>query len=248
MNYSFNRDRSGIVFAGLNDVNASFKDLAMVCSAIRYNSVPRAMEILDSVISGGKPIEYRKYNSHLGSRHELNGRKGRYPIKCAKLVKKALESASANARSKGYEPDLMYVVHAAANKKQIIMRTPPKGRLFVITGGWGYSPLRRSDIELSKIEIGLGTGNEKGLGNGMKAKIMAAKAADAKKPAPKAKQQPKVKLKAAEKPQEKHVPSQAKKPSAVADSIKRSADPSPKDGTKQPEDKTQQRQEKEQVV
>jgi ribosomal protein L22 len=185
MNYSFNRDRSGLVFAGLNDVNASFKDLAAVCSAIRYNSVPRAIDILDSVIEGGKPIEYKKYNTHMGARHELGGKKGRYPIKCATLVKKALMSAAANARGKGYEPDMMYVVHAAANKTQIIMRTPPKGRLFVVTGGWGYSPLRRSDIELSKIEIGLGTGNEEKLGSKMKARIKRSQAIEAKHPAKK---------------------------------------------------------------
>ena len=181
MNYSFNRDKSGIVFAGLNDVNASFKDLAAVCAAIRYRSVPHAIEILESVIKDGKPIEYRKYNTHMGARHELHGRKGRYPMKCAALVKKALESASANARVKGYEPDLMYVVHAAANKTQIVMRTPPKGRLFVVTGGWGFSPLRRSDIELSKIEIGLGTGNEEGLGKGMKSMLKRNQAIEAKR-------------------------------------------------------------------
>ena len=185
MNYSFNRDRSGLVFAGLNDVNASFKDLAAVCSAIRYNSVPRAIDILDSVIEGGKPIEYKKYNKHMGARHELGGKKGRYPIKCATLVKKALMSAAANARGKGYEPDMMYVVHAAANKTQIIMRTPPKGKLFIVTGGWRYSPLRRSDIELSKIEIGLGTGNEEKLGSKMKARIKRSQAIEAKHPAKK---------------------------------------------------------------
>ena len=226
MNYSFNRNKSGLVFAGLNDVNASFKDLAMVCSAIRYNSVPRAIKILDSVITGGKPIEYRKYNTHLGARHELHGKKGRYPIKFAGLVKKALVSAAANARSKGYEPDLMYVVHAAANKTQIVMRTPPKGRLFVVTGGWGFSPLRRSDIELSKIEIGLGTGNEEGLGKVMKAKLKKSQAFETRHPTaskpqkaekPKAKQPEKKEAKQAAKEQKTTVAKKQEPEKAAAE-------------------------------
>lgn len=155
MNYSYNKEREGVVFAGVKDINASFKDLCSVCDAIRYKSVAHAMNILEEAEKGDIAIEYRRHNKYMGSRHELGGKKGRWPMKCATLVKKVLINATANARNKGEDPDSMYVVHAAANKTTIIPRRPPKGIRIVRTGGYGYSPMRRSDIELARIEMGL---------------------------------------------------------------------------------------------
>ncbi len=155
MRYSYNLDKSDVVFAGAKELNASFKDLAAVCDAIRYKKASTAMSILDSIISEGKPIEYRKFNKGMGSRHELNGRKGRYPIKAASIVRKVLINAYANASNKGYMPEDMYVVHASANKGVINRRYPSKGVRTVMRGGYGYATLRRSDLEFAKVEIGL---------------------------------------------------------------------------------------------
>ena len=91
----------------------------------------------------------------MGDRHELGGKKGRWPKKCAGLVRKVLVNAAANARNMGEDPEAMVVVHAAANKTTTIPRRPPKGIRYVRTGGYGYVPTRRSDMELAKIEIGL---------------------------------------------------------------------------------------------
>jgi ribosomal protein uL22 len=171
--YSFNRDMEGIIFAhSPSDVNASFKDLKAVCDAIRYRNVEEAQKILDSVIVGGMPIEFRKNNSGMGSRHELGGKKGRYPKKCASLVKKVLINATANAKNKGYLPDIMYVVHASANRTQKISRLPSKGML-VVRGShsMGMVSYRHSDIELAKIEIGIAGGEEKGISDNMKQKL-----------------------------------------------------------------------------
>ena len=165
MKYSFNRDKTDIIFAQEKDINASYKDLGVVCDAIRYKSVLKAISILDSV-KEGVPILYKKHNKYIGSRHELNGKKGRYPIKCAALVRKVLVNAQANARNKGLEPDSMFVVHAAANKTLIAPRRPSKGALFT-TRAYGYAVARSSNLELAKIEIGISTGTEKGLSNTM---------------------------------------------------------------------------------
>ena len=167
MAYSFNRSSEGIVFASAKDMNASFKDLGAVCDAIRYKSAGHAVEVLDQVISGRVPILYRKHNKYMGSRHELGGRKGRTPIKCAKLAKKVLINAMANAEGRGEDPQSMYVIHASANKTTILSRTAPKGVLR-LGHSMGRGSIRRTDLELARIEIGLGYGEEAGLSDRMK--------------------------------------------------------------------------------
>ncbi|MCL4389093.1 MAG: hypothetical protein M1528_02035 [Candidatus Marsarchaeota archaeon] len=167
MKYSFNREKEGIVFAHAKDINASFKDLSAVCDAIRYKNAQTAMSILDSVSQGGVPILYRKYNKYMGSRHELGGRKGRYPIKCTKIVRKVLVNAMANAEGKGESPSDMYIVHAAANKTNIFQRVAPKGELRV-GHVQGRGSTRRTDLELAKLELALGYGEERGLSERMR--------------------------------------------------------------------------------
>ena len=155
MNYSFNRNREGVVFAGAKDLNASHKDLCAVGDAIRYKRVSEAMKVLDGVITGGRPILYVRHNKYMGSRHELGGKKGKFPIKCAGMVRKVLVNAAANAAAKGLDADSMYVIHYSANKTIIIRRGPSKGTAFYGRGMYGRGSYRRSDLELAKVEIGL---------------------------------------------------------------------------------------------
>ena len=55
----------------------------------------------------------------------------------------------------------MYVVHAAANKTMILPRTAPKGALW-LGHSMGRRSARRTDLELARIEIGLGYGERGG--------------------------------------------------------------------------------------
>ncbi|MGC8652128.1 MAG: 50S ribosomal protein L22 [Candidatus Micrarchaeia archaeon] len=155
MRYSYNLDKKDVVFAGAEELNASYKDLAAVCDFIRYKKVDTALAMLDAVINGAAPIEYRKFNKGMGARSELHGRKGRYPSKAASLVKKVVLNAYANASGKGYMPEEMYIVHASANKGEINRRYPSKGVRTVMRGGYGYATMRRSDLVFAKVEIGL---------------------------------------------------------------------------------------------
>ena len=173
--YSYNKDKEGVVFAGVKDINASFKDLCNVCDSIRYKPVTTATAYLEKVEAGNQAVLYRRHNRYMGDRHELGGKKGRWPKKCAGLVRKVLVNAAANARNMGEDPEAMVVVHVAANKTMTIPRRPPKGIRGVRTGGYGYTPTRRSDMELARIEIGLAY--PKGVKRPEK------KAAPAKKPA-----------------------------------------------------------------
>jgi hypothetical protein len=102
-------------------------------------------------------------------------------MKSAGIVKKVLTNAMANARNKGFEPDVMFVIHAAANKTEIAQRAPSKGVLYM-GAGYGYATARRSNIEFAKVEIGLAKGSEKGLSENMKERIKAAQKTEAAKP------------------------------------------------------------------
>ncbi len=167
--YSFNQKKEDIVFASMKDINANMKDLTAVCDSIRYKSISLAIKTLDSVIDDKQPILYRRHNKYMGARHELGGRKGRTPIKCAKIVKKVLVNAMANAENKSFfDADQIYVVHAAANKTLIAKRGPPKGALFA--GGANPRP-RSSNLEFTKIEIGVSLLDNKSLNKSIVSKI-----------------------------------------------------------------------------
>jgi large subunit ribosomal protein L22 len=151
----------------MSDINASFKDLCAVCDSIRYKPLPSALMTLDSVLNDGMPIEYKRHNKYMGSRHELKGKKGRYPVKCVAIVRKVVVNASANAKNKGEDPELMYVVHASANKTYEVPRMPSKGSRHVVTG------TRRSNMEFAKVEIGISSKESAGLGSRMKRALKA---------------------------------------------------------------------------
>lgn len=173
MQYSYNQEKRDVIFANAQNLNASFKDLGIVCDAIRYKSVSLAIDTLDATISGAMPMLYKKHNKHMGARHELGGRKGRWPIKCAKEVRRVLVNAMANATNKGFDPELMYVVHASANKTLIAQRRPSKGALFVTGGPSGYVSARMSNLEFARVEIGLSVLDEKKLSSTMVRRIKA---------------------------------------------------------------------------
>ena len=128
MAYSFNiEDEADYAKARVEDTNASFKDLAEVCYNIRGRPADIAVDILEEAKAGKIPLRYRSHNTRMAHRKELQGQKGRWPIKCAGIVLKCLQSAIANAKEKGLSEELV-VVHASANKKRSYMRYASKGR------------------------------------------------------------------------------------------------------------------------
>ncbi|MGC8776880.1 MAG: 50S ribosomal protein L22 [Candidatus Micrarchaeia archaeon] len=169
MKYSFNiKNAEGVALAQRYDVNASYKDLAAVCDAVRYMNASAALSLLDKVISMEMPIPYRRHNKHMGARHELGGRKGAYPVKAAKEVKLAIINAIANANNMGLPGEDLYIVHASANKTRIERRYPSRGTLAWGRGMYGRASIMHSDLEYAKIEIGLANKDENWLTKNMK--------------------------------------------------------------------------------
>ncbi len=109
-------------FAQFHDVDASYKDLSQVCRAIKGKPLAQAKKILEDAIAKKKAIPFKKFNKGMGHRSELGGRKGKYPIKEARLALALLENAEANALQKGLSEDKLFVRHAAAFKQNTFKR------------------------------------------------------------------------------------------------------------------------------
>lgn len=144
-----------IAVAQAYDVNASYKDLCAVCDAIRHKGIDEAFSILDGIISLKRPIRFKRYNKHMGARHELGGAKGAYPVKAAKEVRKVLVNAVANAEQKNIDTAKAIIAYASANKTHIERRSPPKGSRFWGRGMYGFASATHSDIEYAKIELAI---------------------------------------------------------------------------------------------
>jgi large subunit ribosomal protein L22 len=135
-------EENNIVGKARNEsIDASYKDLCEVCNNIRNLNVNEALDFLEKASLKKIPVLYRSHNKKLAHRKELNGKKGRYPVKAVKFVLRALKDAISNALVKGADKDKLIVAHACANKKATYLRLQPKGRR------------TRSNYTLSRIEI-----------------------------------------------------------------------------------------------
>lgn len=168
MQYSFNIKGDDFVFAQSHDINASYKDLGAVCDAVRYLKASSALAVLDRIMSKQSAIAYRRHNKRMGSRHELGGSKGAYPVKAASELRKTLVNAIANAGNAGRSGADLVIVGASANKTRIERRYPSKGSLTWGRGMYGMSAMNHSDIEYAKIEIVLADEFSENLTHNMK--------------------------------------------------------------------------------
>ncbi|MGC8623496.1 MAG: 50S ribosomal protein L22 [Candidatus Micrarchaeia archaeon] len=167
MGYSLNIN--GDFSKAYKEVNASYKDLNAVCNAIRYLEAGKALEVLQDIVLMNRAVPYKRFNKHMGARHELGGRKGAYPVKAAKEAMAVLQNAMANAKNKNHvSPESMFIIHASATKGRIERRYPSKGSLFWGRGMYGRSSAMHSDLEYAMVEIALAEGDEPELTERMK--------------------------------------------------------------------------------
>jgi large subunit ribosomal protein L22 len=163
------RKSGEVALAQKYDINVSYKDLGAICETVRYMQATAALELLGKVMEMEMPIEFRRHNKHMGSRHELGGKKGKYPIKASNEVRVTILNAMANAGNNGnLDAEKMYIIHATSNKTRIERRSPSKGSIAWGRGMYGRSAINHSDIEYAKIEIGIANGDYKGLTPKMK--------------------------------------------------------------------------------
>ncbi|MBW9140592.1 MAG: 50S ribosomal protein L22 [Candidatus Aramenus sp.] len=112
------------------NVHASIKDLYNVCRAVRGKNLQEAKKFLENVINMKEPVPFWRYQSGASHKPGLETKwkikSGRYPVKAAKFVLKALENAEANAVAKGLDPDNLKVIHIAAHKGITLKRFMPR--------------------------------------------------------------------------------------------------------------------------
>jgi len=128
MGYMYNPKNEMFARARVEDVNASFKDLGAVCDSVRGMKALDAIEMLEMAVKGRIPILYRRHNKKMGHRRELGGKKGRWPMKEARIILKLVKSAVANAEQKGLIDEDLVITHIAANKQRTYARVAPRGR------------------------------------------------------------------------------------------------------------------------
>jgi large subunit ribosomal protein L22 len=140
--YGFNKkvpEGTKLAKAQAYDVEASYKDLSVVCTDIRGTLAEPALTRLQMVSEGKLAVPFKRFNKRMGHRHELGGQKGRFPMKAAGKVLQVLVNALANASAQGIQTPV--ILHAAANKQRSLPRMSPKGRR------------NRNDYETARIEI-----------------------------------------------------------------------------------------------
>lgn len=120
--FSFKADERETARAQVFDLDASYKDLGQVLRAIKGKHLPQARKILQECVDMKMPIEYRKFNTGFGHRSQLGGKKGRFPVKEAKMALSLLANVEANANYKGLPVDQLIVRQAAAYKQNVMRR------------------------------------------------------------------------------------------------------------------------------
>ena len=114
-------DETRTVKASLREVDVSPKWSREVCKAIVGLTIPEAKKLMEDVIAMKRMIPYRRYNKKRAHHAQTKG-PGGYPVKVAKHMLKLLESLEANADFKGFDPDDVVIIHAAAHKGRRIRK------------------------------------------------------------------------------------------------------------------------------
>jgi large subunit ribosomal protein L22 len=133
------------------DLDVSYKDLCNVCAALRHRNVAKARKILNDAIELKVPIIFKKFNTGVGHRSQIGGRKGRFPKKECKAALLILNNAVANATKKGLDESLLCVQTACAYKQNVL---PRYRRKWVGGAALGYGKQAiRSDYVTARMEL-----------------------------------------------------------------------------------------------
>jgi large subunit ribosomal protein L22 len=114
--YTQQTDPDTTARALLKDVDISPKHARELCRAIRRKGLDSAIQYLDDVIALKRPVPFSRYVKQVTHKHGIGP--GRFPVKAAKALKKALEEARHNAEYKGLDTDNLKIHTIASHKGQ----------------------------------------------------------------------------------------------------------------------------------
>ena len=95
------------------DLPISMKQSAMICKFIKGRPVAKAKQLLQDVQRHRIAVPFSQFNRDMG--HKPGIGPGRYPEKATKNILTIVESAEANASSKGLDTGSLVIMHACAH-------------------------------------------------------------------------------------------------------------------------------------
>jgi len=107
-------DKNLMAMSVLRDMPISRKLSIEILDNIRNKKAEYAIKLLDDVIAMKKPIALKKFTGDVGHKRGHMAA-GRFPVKAATHIKKAVVNAAKNAVDKGFSENLV-IIHASAMK------------------------------------------------------------------------------------------------------------------------------------
>jgi len=122
--YTQQTDKDSTARALMKDCDISPKHARELCRALRGKKVEAAIDYLESVVELKRAVPFRKYNKQVT--HKRGTGPGRYPVKAAIFVRKAIEEAQHNAEYKGLDTDSLRIHTIASHKGQAYHFSRPR--------------------------------------------------------------------------------------------------------------------------
>ncbi|MUV89029.1 50S ribosomal protein L22 [Halapricum sp. CBA1109] len=117
ISYSVDADPDTTAKAMLRERQMSHKHSKAIAREIKGKTAGEAVEYLNAVIEGDQPVPFRKHNSGVGHRKNIDGwDAGRFPEKASNAFLDLLENAIGNADHQGFDGETMEIMHVAAHK------------------------------------------------------------------------------------------------------------------------------------
>ncbi|MBN1544594.1 50S ribosomal protein L22 [Candidatus Woesearchaeota archaeon] len=115
-NYAFqNFNKELMARAVGRDLGISTKQSIEICNYLRHRKLDQAKRLLEEVIVKKRAIPFKRFTNGLGHRSGKIA-SGRYPIKSCAAILKLLESAEANAQTKGLNTGELEIVHICSHR------------------------------------------------------------------------------------------------------------------------------------
>lgn len=150
IDYSVTTDPDRTARAMLREREMSLKHSVEIARELKARTAGEAVAYLEAVHAGDEAVPFRRHNSGVGHRSDLDGwDAGRYPRKASAAFLDLLENAISNADDQGFDGESMVIAHCAAHKVGEVQSFRPRamGR----ATAWN-TPL--VDVELVLEEVG----------------------------------------------------------------------------------------------
>jgi len=133
--------------ASVRELRVSPKYAVEICRELRGKKLAYSKSFLEDVIKMKKALPLKSHMKGVAHRRGLSkAYAGRYPKKAAQLVLSLLNSAEANAASKGLEVESLRVLHMATKQGRTIKGYTPRA----------FGRATQSNTPTSNVEIILG--------------------------------------------------------------------------------------------